>query len=247
MRAAPQYVIGKNSVKELLKLAPKRILSIYTSHKNEDPLIIELGKLKKQVFQKNTKKLDDLVNSTSHQGYVLEVTPRETHYIEDFIEKANTKTHSLIVMLDSIFDPQNVGTILRACECFGVDGVIYSKNKGCKITPSVTKTSVGASEIVPIAPVSNLSATVEKFQKNDFWVATAEISDKAISLHEFNYPEKTLLILGSEGKGVQNILSKKADFHVYIPMLGTIDSLNVSQATAVLLNGYNQTHAKKNR
>ena len=238
MKPTKHYVIGKNSTKELFELDPNRIIAIHTSHEKEDSFIQKLSSLKKPVHIKSTKKLDNLVTSTSHQGYVLEVTPRETVYIEDIIEKASLKKSSLVVMLDSIFDPQNVGTILRACECFGVDGVIYSKNKGCKITPAVTKTSVGASEIIPIAPVSNLSNTVEKFQKAGYWAATCEISDRSTSLNEFEYPEKTLLILGSEGKGVQPILSKKADFHLYIPMRGRIDSLNVSQAAAVFLSNF---------
>ncbi len=232
------YIIGRNCIQEVLKLSPERILSITTDHKADDPLILELKRLKVPVFEKRTKALDDLCDSTSHQGYVAEVTKRDPIHIEDIIEFSKEKKRSLVVMLDSIFDPQNVGAILRACECFGVDGVIYSKNKGCSITPTVSKTSVGASEIVPIAEVSNLSTTIEKFQKNGFWSVSAEISDKAVSLTKFEFPEKTLLILGSEGKGVQKLVSKNADFHVYIPMMGQIDSLNVSQAAAVFLSHF---------
>jgi 23S rRNA (guanosine2251-2'-O)-methyltransferase len=234
------YVIGKNSVQELVKHAPERVIAIITSHTDDDPVIKKLLELKKPLHMKNLRKLDDLTNSTSHQGYVLEVKKRDPSYIEDIIRCSKNKKRSLVVMLDSIFDPHNVGAILRACECFGVDGVIYSKNKGCKITPTVTKISMGASEIVPIAEVSNLATTIEKFQKEGFWAASAEISNKATSLYDFDYPEKTLLILGSEGKGVQNILSKKSDFHVYIPMSGKIDSLNVSQAAAVFIMNFNK-------
>ena len=229
------YVIGKNSVQELIKHAPERVISIITSHTEDDPVIKKLLQLKKPLHMKNLRKIDDLTNSTSHQGYALEVKKRDPSYIEDIIAASKDKKRSLVVMLDSLFDPHNVGAILRACECFGVDGVIYSKNKGCKITPTVTKISMGASEIVPIAEVSNLATTIEKFQKEGFWAAAAEISDKATSIYDFEYPNKTLLILGSEGKGVQNILSKKSDFHVYIPMSGQIDSLNVSQAAAIFI------------
>lgn len=234
------YVIGKNSVQELIKHAPERVIAILTSHTEDDPVIKKLLQLKKPLHMKNLKKLDELTSSTSHQGYVLEVKKREPSYIEDIIRASKDKKKSLVVVLDSIFDPHNVGAILRACECFGVDGVIYSKNKGCKITPTVTKISMGASEIVPIAEVSNLATTIEKFQKEGFWAVAAEISSSATSLYDFDYPEKTLLILGSEGKGVQNILSKKSDFHVYIPMSGKIDSLNVSQAAAVFIMNFNK-------
>lgn len=238
MKQDKTYVIGKNSVQELLKHSPERVLAIHSSHPKEEALIKELLQLKKPLHQKNNRKLEDLVHSTSHQGYVLEVTKKEPLHIEDLLEKASKKSKSLIVMLDSIFDPHNVGAILRACECFGVDGVIYSKNKGCKITPTVTKISMGASEIVPLAEVSNLASTVEKFQKNDFWVVSCEVSNNATSLYDFEYPEKTLLVLGSEGAGVQKIISKKSDFHVYIPMKGQIDSLNVSQAATAFIMSF---------
>ncbi|MCH9812141.1 23S rRNA (guanosine(2251)-2'-O)-methyltransferase RlmB [bacterium] len=239
MKKSKHFVIGKNSVEELLGHAPERILAVHSSHHKEDALIKKLLLLRKPFHQKQNRKLEDLVSSTSHQGYAVEVSARESVHIEDLIEKAQQKSKSLVVMLDSIFDPHNVGAILRACECFGVDGVIYSKNKGCKITPTVTKISMGASEIVPLAEVSNLATTIEKFQKEGFWAVAAEVSSSATSLNEFEYPEKTLLILGSEGTGIQKILSKKSDFHVYIPMKGKIDSLNVSQAATAFLLAFN--------
>ena len=229
-------MIGKNCVQELLDHAPHRIVSVITAHPKDDDLIKKLLELKKPVYEVSRKKLDDLSNSTSHQGYVVETTKRDPVTVQDIID--NAKSKSIVVMIDSIFDPQNVGTIIRACECFGVDAVIYSKNKGCRITPTVTKTSVGATEIIPLVEVSNLASTIEKFQKSGYWAVTAQIGKKATSLYKFEYPPKTLLILGSEGEGIQKILSTKADFHVYIPMLGRIDSLNVSQAAAVFLSHY---------
>lgn len=233
-----KFIIGKNCLEELIEYAPERIVSAFTTHRLDDKLIKKLLLLKVPVKEKGRKKLDDLVNSTSHQGYVAEVIEKAPVFIEDIIKASESKKNSLVVILDSIFDPQNVGAILRSAECFGVDCVIISKNKGCKITPTVTKTSVGATEIVPIAEVSNLTTTIEKFQKAGYWAISAEISAKAVSLNTFEYPEKTILVLGSEGKGVQKIISKKADFHVFIPMLGRIDSLNVSQAAAVFMQNY---------
>jgi 23S rRNA (guanosine2251-2'-O)-methyltransferase len=236
-------VIGKNCVQELLNHAPYRIVSVFTAFGSDDPLIKRLLEEKKPVYEVSRKKLDDLCSSTSHQGYVVETTKRETVSLQDLIDPS--KPQSLIVVLDSIFDPQNVGAILRACECFGVDGVIYSKNKGCKITPTVTKTSVGATEIIPLVEVSNLTTTVEKLQKNGYWVISSQISSTATSLYDFTFPNKTVLILGSEGVGVQQILSRKADFHLYIPMLGKIDSLNVSQAAAVFLHQFQYSFSKQ--
>ncbi len=121
-------IIGKNCIQEILKFSPERILKVYSYHEKDDSI---LRQIKKPIIKKAKKALDDMSNSTSHQGYVAEVIPKEPVYIEDLIEGSKQKEKSLVVILDSIFDPQNVGSILRAAECFGVDGVIISKNKGC--------------------------------------------------------------------------------------------------------------------
>ena len=238
-KSRKNFIIGKNCLREVLESQPQRLISIYSSHPKHDSLLQEFAKHKIYVSYVERKGLDVMAGSTSHQGYVAEVRDRAPCAVEDILEAAQQKTKSIVLMLDSIFDPQNMGAILRASECFGADGVILSKNRGCSITSTVTKTSVGASELVPIAQVSNLATTMQKMQQAGFWSVSAELSDKATKLSEFEYPEKTLLVLGSEGRGVQQLISKKADFHVYIPMKGRIDSLNVSQAASVFLYHYN--------
>ena len=232
-------IIGKNCVKEVLNYSPERIILVFTAQRGDDPLLRQLASKKIRVQHMCSKGLESMSNSSSHQGFVAQVHPRESACIEDVIHGSQDKDRSLVVMIDSIYDPQNFGAILRSCECFGATALIYSKNRGCAITPTVTKTSVGASEIVPIVEVSNLATTMQQMQKAGFWAVCTEISEHAKPLNTFEFPEKTLLILGSEGKGVQNLIIKKSDFHLYIPMKGRIDSLNVAQATAVVLHHYN--------
>ncbi|MCI5053079.1 MAG: 23S rRNA (guanosine(2251)-2'-O)-methyltransferase RlmB [Simkaniaceae bacterium] len=226
-----QYIMGKNCLFEVLRATPERIIEVHTTHRPGDELYDQLKKAGIRIKEIGKKGLTNLVDSESHQGYVAKVRPREFVEVHNFLQE----DHKLVLMLDSIFDPHNLGAILRAAECFGVDLVVYSKNRGTDITPVVSKTSVGASELVPMARVSNLAETVKQFQKADYWAVAAELSERSQPLSGFEWPEKTLLIMGSEGKGVQQILSRKADFHLEIPMHGQIDSLNVSQATAVLL------------
>ncbi|MCF7806061.1 MAG: 23S rRNA (guanosine(2251)-2'-O)-methyltransferase RlmB [Simkaniaceae bacterium] len=236
-----QLVMGRNCIMEVLKATPERILQVYTSQKpGNDPLYQELQKNGIRIIDTPKARLSQLVNSDSHQSYVAAVKERPLIHIKDFINSKRDEQKSLVVMLDSIFDPQNVGAILRSCECFGADLVIYSKNRGTDITPVVSKTSAGASELVPLARVSNLVETMQALQKAGYWAVAAEISEKSESLYHFECPEKAIIIVGSEGEGVQPLLSKKCDFHLMIPMLGQIDSLNVSQATAILLNSYRQ-------
>ncbi|MBT3393629.1 MAG: 23S rRNA (guanosine(2251)-2'-O)-methyltransferase RlmB [Waddliaceae bacterium] len=238
MRKNFRLIMGKNCISEVLRASPSRIVEVYTSQKSDDALYRELIKKKIRVKEVPKRDLGSLVNSDSHQSYVAAVKERGQPALKDFLVSSRDADKNLVVMLDSIYDPQNLGAILRSCECFGVDLVIYSKNRGTDITPVATKTSAGASELVDIAKVSNLAETIRAFKKEDFWVVCAEAGEESSSLYGFDFPDKTLLVLGSEGKGIQPIISKNADFRVYIPMLGNIDSLNVSQAAAVFLNSY---------
>lgn len=235
-----QLIMGRNCLFEVLKASPERLIEVYTSQKSGDALYDALIKEGIRLIDTPKKKLNHMVDSESHQSYVAKVKPRPLIEVKDFLREE--KDPSLVLMLDSIFDPQNLGAILRAAVCFGVDLVIYSKNRGADITPTVSKTSAGATELIPISKVSNLAETQKAFQKADYFAIGAEISDKSLSLYDFQFPEKTLLIMGSEGKGIQPLLSKKCDGHIYIPMLGNIDSLNVSQATAVLLSSYRRQY-----
>lgn len=236
-----RLIMGRNCIAEVLNFAPERIVEVYTSQKNEnDDLCKRLFNKKIPVLERSKKQLSQMVESESHQGYVAAVKERGYPSIKEFLEKNRAMEKSLVLMLDSIFDPQNLGAILRAAECFHVDLVIYSKNRGSDITPSVTKASAGASELVPICKVSNLAETMHMFQKEGFLALAADVGEKAQSLYEFKFPEKALIVMGSEGAGLQPLLNKKCNFHVKIPMQGRIDSLNVSQATSIILNSYRQ-------
>lgn len=235
-------VMGRNAIFEVLKSSPERIVEVYTSQRDKtDELFAALLKQKITIREMTKHELSQLVQSESHQSYVAKVKGKQELSLSGFLQETQEKETSLVVVLDSIFDPQNLGAIIRACECFGVDLIIFSKNRGSDITPVTTKTSAGATELVSILKVSNLVETVKALQKEGFWAVAAENKENAQSLYDFEFPEKTVLILGSEGKGIQPLLSKKCDFYISIPMLGRIDSLNVSQAAAVILSAYRQS------
>ncbi|MCP5491636.1 MAG: 23S rRNA (guanosine(2251)-2'-O)-methyltransferase RlmB [Chlamydiales bacterium] len=228
-------IMGRNCIAEVLKVDPERILEVYTCQKpGGDELYHKLVQAKIKITERQKHQLAQMVNSESHQSYVAKVKDREWVSVKDFLREE--RAQSVVLMLDSINDPQNFGAILRAAECFGVNLVIYSKNRGVDITPVVSKVSAGASELVPIACVSNLAETMKAFQKSGYWAMTADVGEGSQNLYEHQPAEKTLLVMGSEGKGVQPLIVKKCDFHLHIPMKGQIDSLNVSQATSVFLS-----------
>jgi 23S rRNA (guanosine2251-2'-O)-methyltransferase len=228
-----RLIMGKNTVEELLRVSPDRIVTLYLV---QGVTLQEPYNGPKKSVSKG--ELTQLVSSDSHQGVVAAVQERGGQTLRQFCEAQKNREKSLVLILDSILDPHNFGAILRAAECFGADAVIYSKNRGVEITPTVSKVSNGATELVPLVKVSNLAECVATLQENDFHVIAAEAKEGSQSLQNVQFPKKCAIILGSEGKGIQNLLSKRADSHLMIPMLGQIDSLNVSQAAAVFLSFY---------
>ncbi|MGE0199074.1 MAG: TrmH family RNA methyltransferase, partial [Simkaniaceae bacterium] len=200
-----RIIMGKHTVEEVFRTDPERLLKVY-SYKKEDPFFRELENAGIKTVLVPKPKLASLVQSESHQGFVAEVRERTFLTTKEFLATAPEK--SVVVLCDSINDPQNFGTILRACECFGVDALIFSKNRNVALTPVVSKASVGGSELVPLIEVSNLADTLKKFQDAGYFAVAAERSLE--SLYTFEFPLQTLLIVGAEGKGIQPLLSKIA-------------------------------------
>jgi len=241
MKQKSILIMGKNCILEVLSADPKRILEVYTlSTMTDDPLYQRLIQTGIPIRQRSKHELFRLAQSASHQNFVASVRERNNMNLRSFFNAI--PDICLCVMLDSIFDPHNFGAILRAAECFGVNGIVYSKNRGTQITPVVSKVSSGASELIPVVRVSNLAQTAKAFREEGFSVIAADVGEKAVSLYDVVFPKKTLLIFGSEGEGVQTLLKKNSDLIVRIPMQGSIDSLNVSQAAAVFLHSFRKTY-----
>ncbi len=233
-----QLVIGVHVIQELLDHAPERLIRIFTVREKGERKSELLAACEKKGIPIAYASFDDLSKmsgSESHQSMVAHIKGRSFLDVKEFLEKTEDQERVFVLMLDQIFDPQNFGAILRSAECLGADAVAWSKNRGCDLTPVVAKSSCGASEIIPLIRISNLADSVDKFQKGGFEVVAALLDPKSESAFGFTYAPKTVLIVGSEGEGIQPLIQKKADRSIYIPMSGKIESLNVAQATAVLL------------
>ncbi|MCB9029584.1 MAG: 23S rRNA (guanosine(2251)-2'-O)-methyltransferase RlmB [Deltaproteobacteria bacterium] len=237
--------MGRNTVREVINANPQSIISIFVSTSAEhDPKLVEALNLAQQsdipVERIQNQNLASLLNSDSHQGIAAKVKRKNLIELQELVHDLEAQPSSIVLMLDGVQDPHNIGALLRTSECFNVSAVIWSKNKGPGITPVVTKTSSGASELVPICIVSNLQQTIKKLKEIGFWAVSADVSTESHDLYNFKFPEKTLLILGSEGTGASNIVNKEADFIVSLKVLGQIDSLNVSQAAAVFISKFRE-------
>ena len=249
-RPGERLIMGRNCIIEVLRLQPRRAREIWIGSAENSGVLQEISahaeKLNIPLNRVRGETLNAFVRSESHQGVVAAVSERSFEDLDSLIERLAGKERATVMLLDSIMDPHNLGAILRVAECFGVDAVIWSKNRGVDLTPVVSKSSVGASEIVPIVRVSNLVAAAEKLKDAGFWLVGSALAAEARSLWSYEVPQKMALAIGSEENGLQQLLKKKCDELLVIPMGGKIESLNVAQATAVMLAETNRQRATVN-
>ncbi len=240
-------VIGRNPVRELLRHCPERAKRAFTTHQasserhlaNHADLEIHrvLSDRGIEVREASFSELTAQCGTDAHQGWSLEAEPRPTSNLMEVLEAHAEVEDGVILLLDAIEDPQNLGSIIRAAECFGVEAVIWSKNRGAPLTASAVKASAGASELVTLIEVSNLHDAIKKCRDAGWWVLGAMVADDAVPSHEYDGPLKIALIVGSEGNGLGELTQKRLDQKIMIPLQGRLDSLNVGQASAVLLSG----------
>lgn len=172
--------------------------------------------------------------SQNAQGVVALKQDFKFSSLDEIIAEAKKTSLPLILILDEIQDPHNVGAILRSAECIGVNGVILTKHNSATITSTVTKTSAGATEHLKICQVNNLSQTIDELKEKGFWIVGSSL-ESAKNYTEVDFKIPIALIVGNEEKGIRKLTASKCDFLVKIPMSGKIQSLNVSVATGILL------------
>lgn len=189
------------------------------------------------------KELDSLVSNLSetakeHRGIVL-ISENEKQISENkvdfdqFLKSVETKNSSIVVILDSITDPHNVGAIIRSCDQFGVDLVVLPERRGASESEIIGRSSAGASAWVQTSVVSNLVRTVEKLKEAGYWIYGADAGGETAG--QTSLQGKIALVMGSEGSGISRLLEEKCDKIISIPTCGKLDSLNVSVACGVLL------------
>lgn len=229
-----EVIFGRLPVLNALK-GERKPSKVYL-FKNSPDLRIKYACIEEKVkFQLVEKPiLDRLANTTKHQGVVAEVSDYQYASFKEELEKIKGKKDALVLMLDGILDPVNLGSIIRSAAAFSVDFLILRKDREVAVNSTVVKISTGASEFLPIVQVNNLSSALETLKENGFWsVATTGKAEQYYD--EINYSYPTVLIIGNEGYGISEKILKEADFLAKIPMPGKISSLNASIATAVFL------------
>jgi 23S rRNA (guanosine2251-2'-O)-methyltransferase len=234
-----EIIYGINPVLEALR-SERQVLNkiILAEGKEGEPvrLLRQLAREKGIPVQVSPKEaLDRLAGGRHHQG-ILGFTAASSYSTWDDllgrVRAAQGKT--IVLILDSIEDPQNLGSLIRTAEACGVKGVILPKDRAAGITPAVVKASAGAVAHLPIVRVTNLASTLEELKKEGFWIVGAD-SGAEKSLYELKFDMNVAVVIGSEGKGVRPLLLKKCDYTVSIPMRGKVSSLNAAIAGGVIL------------
>ncbi len=233
-------IYGVHPVTEALKSSRPVIQKIFTAPgKHGTPLryLVQLARQKGiPVHERPPDLLAKLARSEHHQGVVAVSTGIPYVSWEDFLDSLREKPNGRIqvLLLDSIEDPQNLGSLLRTAEACGVRAVIIPKDRAAGLTPAVVKSSAGAAAYVPVVRVTNLVSAMEDLKKEGFWMVGADQGAEK-TLYEMKFDMNVGVVIGSEGKGIRPLVLRKCDYTVHIPMRGRIASLNAAVAGAIIL------------
>jgi len=237
------YIYGKNSVREALRSQSEKISKIYVLfniQSREISSIIAIARKHKipcvQLDKNKFNALEKRVcpEGSRSQGIIALQELVENLTLGELLDKIKISENPMLVILDGITDPHNLGAIARASECAGVKGIIIPERKAATITPVAMKSSAGALQYLSVAYVSNTNLAIQKLKESGFWIIGT--SDKSKNLYLDNiYNQPIAIIIGSEGSGIKPSVAKHCDYLVKIPMQGKVSSLNASVAAGVIL------------
>ena len=227
------YIYGKNVCCERINSNDK-IVRAYVSNKFRDRDIVDkLFAKKVKVNFVDNKVLDKKVDG-NHQWFFFLMHDIKTYTLDNLINIIKDKDNPLVVMLDHLEDPHNFGAIIRTCEALGIDGIIIPNDRSVRITSTVIKTSVGATDYVKIIRVANLQVAIKKLKENGFWIVGTDMHGDDYTKLDYNLP--ICLVIGNEGHGMSGVVKNNCDFIATIPMSGKINSLNASVSCGIILS-----------
>ena len=233
MNKDTNFIYGKNPVIEAINA--KKAIRVFLVSNFNDQKILSLIKNNKVPFSYIApNEMDKMSNNGVHQGIGAELKPYQTVSLEEIIYKAKRKDKKIIVMLDGIEDPHNLGAILRSADVFEASGIILPKHNSVSLNATVAKTSAGAINYVPVAVVNNLNQAIATLKEEGYWIVSTDGSAK-ISYSSIKYDFPTVIVIGSEGKGVSSLVLKNSDYIVTIPQFGHVNSLKASVPAGILL------------
>ncbi len=229
-------IVGRNPVTEALK-SGRTVEKIYVQQNAGGSLgrVIQLAKEKGvPVMESGKAALDKMAGGLPHQGVAASVTPYRYADFDDVMKKAEDAGEDpFIVILDGIEDPHNLGAVMRSAECAGAHGVVIPKRHSCGLTETVAKASAGAIEYMPCVKVTNIAQTIDMLKEEGFWIGACDMG--GTEYYKQDLTGKLAVVIGGEGSGVSRLVREKCDFVVSMRLCGNINSLNASNAAAVLM------------
>ena len=232
-----RLIYGFHAVTARIRQNPDGVLEIYLQAQRNDPRMRDLVKLAEtngvRVIPVDAKRLDGMAGSARHQGVAARVdAARRVQHLSDVLDTLDEPP--LLLVLDGVQDPHNLGACLRSADAFGVHAVIAPKDRAVGITATVEKVACGAAETVPYITVTNLARTLRELQERDIWVVGAA-GDAERDLNSFKHTGAMAWVLGAEGEGLRRLTRETCDELARIPMLGSVESLNVSVSAGICL------------
>lgn len=223
-------VFGLNPVREVLVSSPRMIATLYVARgvRTAEPLVADARRHGIVVEVVDPDALDRMTAAGNHQGVAARTKPFTFHEIEDVTEAAP----GLVVVLDGITDPQNVGAIIRSAEVLGAGALILPKDRSATVSPTVLRASSGAAVHLPVAQVVNVARGLEQLKAAGYWIVGLDAAGSS-RFQELPSFERAAIVIGGEGKGIRPLVAKACDFMVAIPVRGRVASLNAAAAAAI--------------
>lgn len=234
-----QLIYGIHAVSALLQARPEAVERLALAHNRQDKKVQQLVTLADdanvRVDKTSRKELDDLTQSHNHQGVVACCAANFSYSEGDIVELINAAAGpALILVLDGVQDPHNLGACLRSANAHGVTMVIAPKNRAVGLTPAVRKVACGAAELTPFIQVTNLARTMSQLQQAGIWTVGLDMQASE-SLIDIDFTGNIAIVMGSEGSGMRKLTKEHCDYLAFIPMVGEMESLNVSVSAGICL------------
>ena len=236
--AKSQVVYGIHVVASLLDRSPQRIQALYVQQdigpRRLQRIQPALDRARADCKRVSAEQLAEITGSSKHQGLAARIQPATLLTDDQARELLDGLECPLVLVLDSIEDPRNFGACLRSADAAGVDLVVIARSRNVGLTPVVSKTAAGAAEIQPVAAVANLARFMDELRELGIWLIGTD-GDAEMSIYATDLRQPTGLVLGAEGRGMRRLTRERCDVLVSLPMLGSVESLNVSVATGICL------------
>jgi len=235
-----EHLFRRNAVRECLRAGRRRIHRLTITREVDlapaQDILNEAIRQRIPIVETDRKTLNVATHGEPHQGVLLDVGPYPYVDLEDITEHAAQRNEPpLIILLDLVQDPRNVGALLRTAEAMGVHGIVIQERRGCEITPTVVTTSAGAAEHLRVAQVTNLVDAMRRLKKQDVWLFGLGLSADAQPLTTVDLDRPLGLVIGNEGDGLRRLVRERCDLIVRLPMHGHIESLNAAVAGSIAL------------